>query len=59
MPTTRFFRMLRSLPEEAKREWVLDSYGKFPMSLRLIEEEVSNNTWRGKEAMEKLGYNEK
>ena len=54
-PRTRFFRMMRSLPEEAKKGLVYH-YWDNPITLNICEEEVRNNTKRGKEILKDLGY---
>lgn len=57
-PKTRFIKMFYKLPKRARRELVLNPYGKNPMSLNVVCIEVRNDTKLGKLCLCALGYNE-
>lgn len=52
---TKFIKMYKKLPEEARRSLVLYYYDK-PMSLNVIYYEVLGNTELGKKCLIELGY---
>jgi len=55
-PKTRFIKMYYKLPEEARKELVLNAYGDKPMSLNVICFEVRNDTELGKKCLDELGF---
>jgi len=53
---TKFTKMFKKLPEEARRSLVLNAYGGKPMSLNVIYWEVKADTELGKKCLIELGY---
>ena len=53
---TKFIKMFKKLPKEARRKLVLNTYGDNPMSLNIVYLEVEHDTELGKQCLKELGY---
>ena len=53
---TKFMKMYYKLPEQARRELVID-FTTIPRSLNVCMSEIMGNTLLGKEILKRLGYN--
>lgn len=53
---TKFLKMYYKLPENARRELVLNAYETFPCTLNVIALEVRGKTKLGDDLLIKLGF---
>ncbi len=53
---TQFLKMFYKTPKKSRPDLVYKPYGKHPMSIPVIAEEVKHNTKLGKKILKDMGY---